>query len=86
MDSHEAPTSGNSDHRTRNLKIEEHGTLFRRRAKPKIRLIGYWLERAGFRPGKRVLVVCLAPGVIELRSADPMAADSGTMQVGGTQP
>ena len=38
--------------------------------KPKIRLMGRWLERAGFKPGERVRVTHIAPGVIELRSQD----------------
>lgn len=52
----------------RTLKIEEDGDFWRNRAKPKIRLVGRWLERAGFSPGSRVHVTCVAPGVIELRS------------------
>ena len=40
--------------------------------KPKIRLMGYWLERAGFKPGDRVHVTCGAPGVIELRASDSL--------------
>jgi hypothetical protein len=51
----------------RTLKIEEDGDFWRSRAKPKIRLVGRWLERAGFSPGGRVSVTCVAPGVIELR-------------------
>jgi hypothetical protein len=53
---------------TRSLKIEADGDAWKRRIKPKIRLMGRWLERAGFKPGDRVHVVCVAPGVIELRS------------------
>ena len=53
---------------TRNLKIEADGDAWKRRIKPKIRLMGRWLEQAGFRPGERVEVVCLASGLIELRS------------------
>jgi hypothetical protein len=53
------------------LKIEEEGDPWKGRAKPKIRLQGKWLERAGFRPGHRVSVSCIADGVIELRSEDP---------------
>jgi hypothetical protein len=30
--------------------------------------MGHWLERAGFKPGTRVSITCMAPGVIELRS------------------
>ena len=54
----------------RRLKIEEHGDSWNGLLKPKIRLIGRWLARAGFRPGSHVHVVCVAPGVLELRSAD----------------
>jgi len=57
------------------LKIEEDGDP-RKGAKPKIRLIGRWLERAGFKPGGRITVVCLAPGHIELRSLASHAADT----------
>ena len=53
---------------SRNLKIEADGDAWKRQVKPKIRLIGRWLEQAGFRPGDRVQVICLASGVIELRS------------------
>jgi hypothetical protein len=53
---------------SRNLKIEADGDAWKRQVKPKIRLVGRWLEQAGFRPGDRVQVVCLASGVIELRS------------------
>lgn len=51
----------------RMLKIEEEGDFARGKIKPKIRIIGHWLERAGFIPGHRVHVTCVAPGVIELR-------------------
>ena len=52
----------------RQLKIEEEGDAWKGSIKPKIRLMGRWLERAGFRPGHRVHVICVAPGVLELRS------------------
>jgi hypothetical protein len=58
-----APPSPSS----RTLKIEEEGDFWKRASKPKIRLMGRWLERAGFRPGSRVLVTCVAPGILELR-------------------
>jgi hypothetical protein len=32
--------------------------------------MGRWLERAGFRPGNRVHVTCIARGIIELSSPD----------------
>jgi hypothetical protein len=53
----------------RTLQIEKDGDFWRKRIKPKIRIMGKWLERAGFQPGTRVQVTCLAPGVIELRSS-----------------
>ena len=56
--------------RVRRLKIEEHGEGWNRRFKPKIRLIGRWLEQAGFAPGHHVHITCVAPGVLELRATD----------------
>lgn len=56
----------------RTLKIEADGDFFKGLIKPKIRLVGRWLERAGFSPGNRVHVTCVAPGVIELRSPDAL--------------
>ena len=53
---------------TRTLKIEADGDPWNGGIKPKIRLKGIWLERAGFKPGHRVCVKSIAPGVIELRS------------------
>jgi len=54
----------------RRLKIEEHGDALNGLLKPKIRLIGRWLEKAGFKPGSHVHVVCVSPGVLQLQSAD----------------
>ena len=54
----------------RTLKIEADGDSWRGAFKPKIRLIGRWLERAGFKPGSRVVVTRVAPGVLELRSTE----------------
>jgi hypothetical protein len=54
----------------RTLKIEEDGDFWKGPAKPKIRLMGRWLERAGFKPGSHVQVTCLGPGIIELRCPD----------------
>ena len=56
------------DHRT--LKVEEDGDFFQKKIKPKIRLKGYWLERAGFKPGNQVNVKCVAPGILELRARE----------------
>ncbi len=52
------------------LKIEADGDAWKGLIKPKIRLMGHWLERAGFRPGHHVQVTCVTPGIIELRSSD----------------
>jgi hypothetical protein len=54
----------------RTLKIEADGDQWKGKVKPKIRLQGKWLERAGFKPGNRVSVTCIATGVMELRSDD----------------
>ena len=59
----------------RTLKIEADGDFWKGLIKPKIRIKGHWLERAGFRPGNRVQVACIAPGIIELRSPDPLLAN-----------
>lgn len=57
---------------SRTLKIEADGDRWSG-IKPKIRLRGKWLERAGFKPGNRVSVKCVAEGVMELRSDDTSA-------------
>jgi hypothetical protein len=54
----------------RTLKIEADGDAWKGTIKPKIRLMGRWPERAGFKPDTHVHVRCVAPGVIELRSGD----------------
>jgi Toxin SymE, type I toxin-antitoxin system len=64
------------DPSVRELKIEAEGDAWKGLIKPKIRLMGRWLERAGFRPGNSVHVTCVAPGMIELRSADALMEDS----------
>jgi hypothetical protein len=51
----------------RTLKIEETGDFYRGKVRPKIRLTGQWLERAGFRPGHRVQVEVTNEGVLTLR-------------------
>lgn len=58
------------DPRVRMLKIEAEGDPWKGVVKPKIRIMGSWLDRAGFSPGNRVQVTCVAPGVIELRFHD----------------
>jgi type I toxin-antitoxin system toxin SymE len=52
---------------TRTLKIESAGDFWRGTVSPKIRLSGHWLERAGFKPGNRVLVQASEPGILTLR-------------------
>lgn len=52
---------------TRSLKIEATGDFFRGKIKPKIRITGQWLERAGFKPGHRVQVRCLEPGTLSVQ-------------------
>ena len=68
MDSRELPDEGDPEQSVRRLKIEEHGDFFSGRVKPKIRLMGHWLERAGFKPGRHISVRRLGSGVIELRA------------------
>jgi hypothetical protein len=51
----------------RTLQIEEDGDPWRGNTKPKIRLKGNWLARAGFNHGNRVEVKFITQGVIELR-------------------
>ncbi|HEY3854132.1 MAG TPA: SymE family type I addiction module toxin [Verrucomicrobiae bacterium] len=55
---------------TRILKIEADGDRWTGAIKPKIRMIGKWLEQAGFKPGNSVSVHCIGQGTIELRSHD----------------
>lgn len=64
-----------SERSFRTLKIEADGH-FAASIKPKIRLTGRWLEQAGFKPGNRVHVTCICPGVIELRSLGALNATS----------
>jgi hypothetical protein len=59
---------------SRRLKIESDGDAWKGLVKPKIRLTGRWLERAGFKPGEQVQVICVAPGRIELRT--PLTASA----------
>ncbi len=69
------PAPGDPTLHVRMLKIEAHGDFWKGRLKPKIRLMGYWLERAGFKPGKQVHITCIAPGVLELRSPAAVIMD-----------
>ena len=60
----------------RTLKIEADGDFFKGNIKPKIRIMGQWLQRAGFTPGNRVKVTCIAPGIIELRTPQQVVIES----------
>ena len=55
---------------TRSLQIERSGDFWRRDIRPKIRLTGKWLERAGFKAGHRVQVQISEPGILTLRFLD----------------
>jgi hypothetical protein len=50
----------------RNLKIEERGDRACGKIFPGIRLIGKWLERAGFPPGRRVVVTSTKTGTLTI--------------------
>ena len=50
----------------RTLKIEATGDFARHKVKLRIRLVGNWLERAGFKPGHRVEVRLDEPGKLTL--------------------
>ncbi len=53
--------------RTRILKIEETGDFYASKVRPRIRLSGRWLERAGLRAGHRVQADWIEDGVLALR-------------------
>ena len=55
---------------TRSLAVEAIGDPWRGQIKPRIRIAGQWLERAGFTPGHRVEVRVVEPGTMILRFAD----------------
>ena len=69
-----SPTRNEPQPAIRTLQIEADGDRWKGLIKPKIRLMGHWLEQAGFRPGLRVQVTCVTPGVIELRSPEASIA------------
>jgi hypothetical protein len=53
--------------RRRSLKIEAIGDFAYRKIKPRIRLSGHWLERAGFKPGHRAIIHATSPGELTLQ-------------------
>ena len=75
MQEHEAPEPIAPLPPARTLQVEIEGDNWRGIRKPKLRIMGYWFERAGFKPGTRVQVTCLAPGVMELRSPDALTGN-----------
>jgi hypothetical protein len=57
----------------RTLRIETSGDFWRGKIKPKIRLTGDWLARAGFKPGHRVEVILEQTGELRLRFIEEKA-------------
>jgi hypothetical protein len=53
--------------KTRSLKIEAVGDFACRKIKPRIRLTGRWLERAGFKSGHRVEISSPKAGELSLQ-------------------
>jgi len=51
----------------RTLKIEAIGDFAYNKIKPRIRLSGHWLERAGFKPGHRAVIHMPRPGELMLQ-------------------
>ena len=51
----------------RSLKIEAIGDFAYNKIKPRIRLSGHWLERAGFKPGHRAVIHVPRPGELTLQ-------------------
>ena len=51
----------------RKLKVEEVGDFYRKRTKPRIRLKGLWLMKAGILPNNHVVIENPEPGVLVLQ-------------------
>jgi hypothetical protein len=62
--------------KTRSLKIEAVGDFACYKIKPRIRLAGYWLELAGFKPGHRVEIHSSKAGELTLQFKDQSAGVS----------
>jgi hypothetical protein len=60
--------------RHRTLKIEAVGDFACGEIKPRIRLSGLWLERAGFKPGQRVEIHLHKPGEMRLQLMEAIPA------------
>lgn len=63
--------------KARNLKIEATGDFWCGKIRPKIRLSGHWLERAGFRAGHRVEVQITESGLLTLRFLATATPEAG---------
>lgn len=63
----ESGESSVSGQKLRTLKIEADGDRWKG-FRPKIRLVGLWLKRAGFNPNSRVEITFIAPGLMQLRA------------------
>ena len=73
MTSSQFPSPSTPCPSSRTLKIEAEGDFAAKRVKPKIRLMGRWLKKAGFSPGGRVQVLWVGPGILELRTTSPQS-------------
>jgi hypothetical protein len=60
--------------KTRSLKIEAVGDFAYRKIKPRIRLSGQWLEKAGFKPGHRAEIHVPRPGEMTLQFKEHASA------------
>lgn len=60
--------------KARTLKIEAIGDFAYRKIKPRIRLSGHWLEKAGFKPGHRAMIHESRPGELTLQFKEQATA------------
>lgn len=60
--------------KTRKLKIEAIGDFANRKVRPRIRLGGRWLERAGFKPGHKTEILILSSGKLLLQFKEHKAS------------
>ena len=67
----------------RSLKIEAIGDFARRKIKPRIRLSGHWLERAGFKPGHRAVIHVPRPGELTLQFKEQAPSSLALSQKSG---
>lgn len=67
------------------LKVEAEGDPWRGKLKPKIRLVGRWLEQMGFPPGGQVEVSPIEPGLLQIK-LKPFVCEEATAAYGSTSP